>query len=336
MELLDRYLQAVRKNLPAKRRDDISEELRSNILAQVEDKEAELGRPLVLEEEEAILKGLGHPMLVAMRYQPHQYLVGPSVFPYYWFALRTCFAITMLVYTVVTGLILATRTVSASDVLAAVLRIPGILLNVAIWVTIVFVILEFTWEGVAKKCNLFDSWKPRTLPPLEEAGKSSPKHPLMELAGSLAFAIYLLILPRYPYLLIGPGALFLKNAPFQIAPAMAAAYWSFVALAFLQVAAKVLFLVRRNWISAKPYFGYFARAISFAVLLLLLWVPEYFVISPASAGIAKYQQMVGDLNHAIRMGLKVILFIVFANTVWELRRPVLDWFQASGSPNTQL
>jgi hypothetical protein len=50
MELLDRYLQAVRKRLPWQRQDDIIAELRVNLEAQLEDKEAELGRPLPQQE----------------------------------------------------------------------------------------------------------------------------------------------------------------------------------------------------------------------------------------------------------------------------------------------
>jgi len=46
MELLDRYLQAVRKHLPWKRQDDIIAELRANLESQLEEKEAELGRSL--------------------------------------------------------------------------------------------------------------------------------------------------------------------------------------------------------------------------------------------------------------------------------------------------
>ena len=46
MELLDRYLEAVKKHLPWQRQDDIIAELRANLEAQLEDKEAGLGRPL--------------------------------------------------------------------------------------------------------------------------------------------------------------------------------------------------------------------------------------------------------------------------------------------------
>ena len=46
MELLDRYLQTIRSYLPAEQKDDIIHELSENIRSQMEDKEAELGRPL--------------------------------------------------------------------------------------------------------------------------------------------------------------------------------------------------------------------------------------------------------------------------------------------------
>jgi len=46
MEMIDRYLQAVKFALSPAQRDDIIKELRDSILSQVEEKEATLGRPL--------------------------------------------------------------------------------------------------------------------------------------------------------------------------------------------------------------------------------------------------------------------------------------------------
>src|SRR5262249_36573385 len=90
MELLDRYLQAVRGYLLHKRRDDIVKELGDNILSQMEDKAVELGRPLNEIEQAAILKQYGHPLLAAARYRrlPLQQLIGPALFPLYWYALQ--------------------------------------------------------------------------------------------------------------------------------------------------------------------------------------------------------------------------------------------------------
>src|SRR4051812_38732142 len=100
MEMIDRYLYAVGRYLPGQRRDDILAELRANILEMAEDRAAELGRPLTLEEEEAILKQHGHPIQVAARYLPQQHLIGPTVFPYYWHILQVAFPWVALVYVV--------------------------------------------------------------------------------------------------------------------------------------------------------------------------------------------------------------------------------------------
>jgi len=61
MELLDRYLQAVKKFLPSRRQDDIIAELRANMESQLEDKEAELARPLTATEAGDWLKQMGAP-----------------------------------------------------------------------------------------------------------------------------------------------------------------------------------------------------------------------------------------------------------------------------------
>ena len=46
MELLDRYLQAIKTFLTGKNQDDILLELRESLLSQIEEKEQSLGRPL--------------------------------------------------------------------------------------------------------------------------------------------------------------------------------------------------------------------------------------------------------------------------------------------------
>jgi hypothetical protein len=53
---LNRYLQAVAKCLPREGREDIIAEMRANILSQMEDREAELGRPLTEDEQADTLR----------------------------------------------------------------------------------------------------------------------------------------------------------------------------------------------------------------------------------------------------------------------------------------
>ncbi len=104
MELLDRYLHAVKKFLPQGQQDDIAAELADDLRSRMEDREAELGRPLTEAEQEAILKAYGHPMVVAGRYRRDQRsvafgrrLIGPVLFPFYLKVLSFNLGITLVV-----------------------------------------------------------------------------------------------------------------------------------------------------------------------------------------------------------------------------------------------
>src|ERR1700737_5663228 len=88
MELLDRYLQAVKFWLPREQQDDIIAELSADIHSEMEEQEAERGRKLTPAEMEAILRRRGRPLLVANRYLPQEHLIGPVLFPIYWFVVK--------------------------------------------------------------------------------------------------------------------------------------------------------------------------------------------------------------------------------------------------------
>ena len=62
MTLVERYLRAVRDNLPRGQQDDIINELNDSIQSRFEDEEAALGgRPLTEDEQVAILQALRPP-----------------------------------------------------------------------------------------------------------------------------------------------------------------------------------------------------------------------------------------------------------------------------------
>ncbi|PVM90120.1 hypothetical protein [Caulobacter endophyticus] len=93
MDLLDRYLGAVAALLPKAQREDIVAELRDLLLNRIEEKEEALGRPLTDKEREAVLKDFGHPLAVAGRYGPQRSLIGPTLYPFYIFALKIALAV---------------------------------------------------------------------------------------------------------------------------------------------------------------------------------------------------------------------------------------------------
>jgi len=89
MDLVNEYLRAVSILLPKAQREDIVAELRDTILSIIEAREAELGRPLKDEEVEAVLRDVGHPLMVAARYREGpQHVVGPTLYPYWAFAVK--------------------------------------------------------------------------------------------------------------------------------------------------------------------------------------------------------------------------------------------------------
>ncbi|MBD5635223.1 MAG: PQQ-binding-like beta-propeller repeat protein, partial [Candidatus Eremiobacteraeota bacterium] len=90
MDAIDRYLKTVKRYLPATQREDIAAELSANLTAAIEDRERELGRPLGARECDELLRALGHPIAVALRYRSSgaafafgPELVGPALFPFY-------------------------------------------------------------------------------------------------------------------------------------------------------------------------------------------------------------------------------------------------------------
>ena len=67
MDLIDRYLTAVRRHLPRPKQDDIVSELSDSLRSEVEEREHALNRPLNEAEQAALLKQRGHPWLMANR-----------------------------------------------------------------------------------------------------------------------------------------------------------------------------------------------------------------------------------------------------------------------------
>ena len=98
MNLLERYLQAVAQYLAPGTREDVLAELRVNLEAEMDARAEEKQGPLTESEAAAILKAHGRPMLVAARYMPQHYLIGPEVFPFYLLTLRKAAPLVVLLY----------------------------------------------------------------------------------------------------------------------------------------------------------------------------------------------------------------------------------------------
>lgn len=82
MELVQRYIAAVQRELPENKRDEIGRELNANIMDQL-DALAEQPGGLTDADIAALLKQMGHPRTVAQQFVPPQPLISPGYMPLY-------------------------------------------------------------------------------------------------------------------------------------------------------------------------------------------------------------------------------------------------------------
>jgi len=241
MELIDRYLQAVRFWLP-KSQHDLALELAEDLHSQVEAKEAELGRPLDEGEVSAILKECGRPVVVAGRLRPQDYLIGPTIFPAYRFILKMTLLWMMLpIFVFIVGPVQFATTGSLGAAIGSTIGAmwTGGFIAAGI-ITLVFVMIERTQN----KLRTADKWDPRSLPPLEKPErKASGVKTACELIFNLMALAWLLLVPYKPFLVLGPAANFLNAAPM---------WHTFYAPVLLLTVASILrlivILVRPDWV----------------------------------------------------------------------------------------
>ena len=165
MDLIDIYLRAIAAQLPKSQSADIVAELREMILSQVEAREAGLGRSLTEGEIEAELHGVGHPLEVAARYRhgPRQ-LIGPTLFPYYVFALRAAVTLQLAISAVVFVVALLVGQGDVGTALGIAFRsaFNGVLILVGL-ATIAATIIEH----YQIRLGVLQSWRVRNLAVLE-------------------------------------------------------------------------------------------------------------------------------------------------------------------------
>jgi hypothetical protein len=169
MELLNRYLQAVKFWLPRGQQEDIILELGDDIRSQIEDRETALGRKLSDAEMEAILKERGRPLLVAGRYLPQRSLIGPLFFPAYVFVLKLVLICYLAPWVLVwIGMMIFDPSYRAHHSGLGIAPDLFVLwihaLTVFMVVTMVFAVLDLAMN----KSKFLSDWSPRKLPPARD------------------------------------------------------------------------------------------------------------------------------------------------------------------------
>jgi uncharacterized membrane protein len=325
MELRDRYIHTVKaylpKSLPEAQRDDIVNELSENIQAQMDDREAELGRALTDDEQEAILHRHGHPMTVAGRYQTNQdarvvfgrQLIGPTLFPFYLRTLWIVLAISLAIYVaVVVALVISGNPLTVGEV------ITSVMMQVAIQFVVVTAIF-----AAAENALPTMQWSAKRLPAPQATtpapARQEPRIPRMEsLAEIVAIVVtvgWLSFAFKQPFLLFGPAL-----DGYQLGPVWQQVVIPTLLVLAVSVAQAVVNLFRPEWVRLKRVVRVLTDIAGLGILVYLLQAGQWVV---ATTGRSANANTLNSINEFVRYGLLatgVGFLIVIGMDGWKLIR----------------
>ncbi|SFI72076.1 hypothetical protein [Caulobacter sp. UNC279MFTsu5.1] len=330
MDLLDRYLAAVAALLPKAQREDIVAELRDILLTQMEEKEAELGRPLDAREREAVLKAFGHPIAVAGRFGTPRALIGPELYPFYAFGVK--------------ALLVVAAVASAIPVVIGALTDPGgagggfarflssflatglTMIGAA---TVLGAGIERGWIPLGGAAD----WRVADLPRLDALAprrrglpRKGPRQRRFE--ALLEVILTALFILWWTGLVPAPWASHVANSDMVLRPApiWAALYWPLLAWAGVQLASSLIGLLRPGWVRARAALEVVCGLAGLALAVVLWRAGRLVVVGLEGAGGSNADGVAGlqtalDLSfHLTATVMIAVLTIKIAVELWRLFR----------------
>lgn len=311
MDLLDRYLNAVGALLPRKAQEDILRELSENIRCQMEEKEAELGRPLSEAEQERVIKQHGHPVVVAARYRRPQYLIGPAVFPFYWLTLKIAVAGALLVRLMVAIVMALISPDPPHAILPALLAVPFVLVPVFCWVTGAFAAFEICSSFFNLRCKA--DWSPRSLPAVRRAARAVPRtESVAQIIFGSAVVLWWQAVPAAPYLVFGPAA-----RRVALGPIWTTLHWPILLLTIAGVVQAWVDLASPHLTNLRAGVRLSVRAAGLVILCLILRAGNWVVLAAGVRDPGKYTSLLSIVNQVFFYCFVVGLVIAGFQFAWD-------------------
>ena len=313
MDLIDRYLNAVRGYLPGRNRDDIVSEIGDDLRARSADREEELGRPLTLDDQAELLRPFGHPMTLAARYRPTQQLISPVLFPFYWLGLRISIGIAVTVQLAL-GIAMIASGQPGGAVIGRLASFPFTgLVTLFGWITLVFALVDVHVRHLAARAT--GAWDPRTLtePPKELLEKTF-WGTAFELAFSTVGLVWWLAIPRQPWLVFGPAAAFLA-----MAPAWQAVHLPLATLWLATLVVRWTLLLRPDWKGLRVGIDVATSVVGLVVTVFLLRADAIVMQAPGFDAGAKAVE-IARLVEAINVAARIAVLVWLCSFVWELAK----------------
>lgn len=322
MTLVDKYLNAIKEQLPRAQRDDVVAELADDLHSQIEDREAELGRPLDEAEQAAILRRFGNPMVVAARLRGDtrsvsfgRQLIGPELFPTYLKVLTVNVVITAVIVAVI--VLVGGGTAWSSTY--------GGLVPIAVQFVIVTGIFIYADRHLASEPDRWDPFTMGESDPIANYGNLDTISNQLIGKATLTSVPFTTSLLDFALLAFGLAILRAIGLPDQVGafapgPGWAELYTPVCVLFAVGLIGPIVTLLRPTAVRFRAL----TRALydgAFAVLMAIsLALGNWIVIAPGVTPTADLVDLIGVINLGIRIGVAVTLVFTLVECALEVRR----------------
>jgi hypothetical protein len=318
MDLIDRYVHAVGRQLPRDKRADIETELRSALTDSLEARSQ--GEP-TQDQVVAVLKEFGRPEKVAASYWPEgQYLIGPRLFPLFKMVVGIALTVLVIVQLVLIGVTAVFNPGELpsfeffSDLINGAFTAFGV-------IVIVFAVLQrFAVNPEMEK----EDWNPLDLPVVTEKDEIKRSDLVVELVFSLIFLAVFIFLPDKIGFIVRPGTEIILN---PVLPA----YIPLIIVAFLlSIGLDIFLLWRGRWEIWSRLAKIGLNLFGIGILIVLLTSHNAWLAAHGAGGFLSVLESLpqGNLSdeavvqiigmQVFRMGFIIALIVTSVDTVRQI------------------
>jgi len=317
IDMIQRYVHAVTRRLPENIRTEVGNELLSNLSDM-------LGENPTDEATEKVLKELGHPRDIAVKYQPEErYLISPRWFSDYVRVLKIVVVILILVG-FASGVLNAVLDHAAGDVTGLIEGIIGAIFSsvfdgitsALLIVTIIFVVIEHAYRGKPT------DWNVKDLPEVPKADGLVIKKTgtVAGLIAEVTFSVILIMILSVYQDRIGLYENGTKIAPFFNADAVSIFVWIFSGLLILGVITGLLKLLDGRFTTRVSILTTINDLLGLVAAIWFFTMPN--LIDPAFFTALSDMSMTEVDPEAVRLGIRtglsVLVVVLSVITVVDL------------------
>jgi len=192
IDLIDRYIAEVGKDLPSKNRLDIEAEILSALEDMLTERNQKTGKPVDEQMTVEVLKEYGAPRKVAASYQPERYVIGPHLFSSFLTVVQVILPIVAAIALVKMGISLGQVELTFDNVFETVFLGIAEFLGTAFTalgsIMVLFAIVQWALPEFKEKSG---EWDPYKLPEASPRNRVEARSALLEILGSgLAIVLF--------------------------------------------------------------------------------------------------------------------------------------------------